>query len=126
MPEADVDIYPDELPKVKDTFQKLQQRFTNTPMLGDSTDQFDRVAAEMFAEIGFRVEIDWFEERTKGGILTGTFVPRIILTERIRPEEETDHSRVQWGVVKGLADGQPGYIREDGSKHEEPRKKPIF
>ena len=36
------------------------------------------------------------------------------MTGRNKVEEETDHDRVQWGVVKGLADGQPGYVREDG------------
>lgn len=36
------------------------------------------------------------------------------------------HSRVQWGVVNGLVDGQKGYIREDGPAQKQLIKKTIY
>jgi hypothetical protein len=54
------------------------------------------------------------------------WLPQVEVIGRSRPEEETDHDRVKWGVVKGLADGQPGYVRADGTKHEDPKSKLIL
>jgi hypothetical protein len=53
-------------------------------------------------------------------------LPHVELVGRNRSQGETDHDRVRYGVVHGLADGQKGYIRADGSKHEDPIRRDIL
>jgi hypothetical protein len=54
------------------------------------------------------------------------YVPRISISGRTRKETEIDHDRMQHDIVSGLADGIKGYIREDGTEHEEPIRKTIY
>ena len=117
--------YPDEYPKLQRAGELLQRRFHNTVFTEETMNQFMQAAAELFGEAGWRIGVDW-DQAVHPATGESVTLPKIIFQERISPEEETDHNRVQWGVVKGLADGQPGYVRADGSKHEEPRKKLIY
>lgn len=121
----DVEPYPDELPKVKDAFEKLSKLFANTAFSDAVQGQFDAAAKDLFGKAGFLVDVEWYGTRV-AGLETPTVVPRVVITGRVKPEDETDHDRVRFGVVTGLADGQPGYIRPDGTLSEEPRKKDII
>jgi hypothetical protein len=95
--------------------------------------EFTQAAKEEFGKVGFEVSVAWkqvYEKNTSPLVLTeeiptGVWIPYVSIEGRITKEEETDHDRFKWGVVKGLADGQPGYVREDGSKREDPIKKII-
>lgn len=123
MPE--IEPYPDELPKIKDAFEKLYGLFANTAYTDAAQDQLTAAARDLFGKAGFTVEVEWYGTRV-AGLETPTVVPRVVITGRTRKEEETDHDRIRFGVVNGLADGQKGYIRPDGSLSEEPRKKEII
>lgn len=123
MPEF-VEPYPDELPRIKDAFERLSALFSHTPYTDAMQDQLGAAANDLFGKAGFTVEVEWYGTKF-AGLETPTKVPRVIITGRVKPEAETDHDRIRFGVVTGLADGQPGYIRPDGTLSEEPRKKDI-
>ena len=53
------------------------------------------------------------------------FVPKIRIVGRTKHETETDHDRLKFEITHGMADGQAGYIREDGTKTEDPIRKII-
>lgn len=121
------DIYPDEEHKLREAEARLQARFEFTTGFG-STDRrlLEQAAAELFGEVGWKVHVTWKEILTKSGTSTDVWLPGIELVGRVKPEEELDHDRYKWGVVKGLADGQAGYIREDGTLREDPKSKLIL
>ena len=122
---SELEPYPDELPRIKDAFEKLSALFANTAYSDAAQDQFDAAARDLFGKAGFTVEVEWYGTKI-GGLETPTVVPRVAITGRTRKEDETDHDRIKFGVVNGLADGQKGYIRPDGSLSEEPRKKDFI
>jgi hypothetical protein len=121
----DISPYPDEYNRLTTASERLSREFEFTHFSETNKRVFEMAAHNEFGEAGFTIEIDW-KEIYKNGTPTGVWLPGIEITGRNKVEEETDHDRVKWGVVKGLVDGQSGYIREDGSRHEEPRKKDIL
>ena len=123
----DVEPYPSELPKVKRVFERLQAEFANTPMTSTNQRIFEMAVSNQFGEIGFTTEIEWFQVGLSDDEddLIPMFIPKVRITGRTRHETETDHARLQWEITHGMADGQKGYIREDGSKREDPIKKII-
>ena len=52
-------------------------------------------------------------------------VPSISIVGRTQREESTDFERMQQEIVSGELDGQVGYLREDGTRREDARKKDI-
>lgn len=126
MPEPDFEPYPSELPKIKKAFERLQREFSNTPMTSSSQRHFDLMASNLFGEAGFRVHVEWRELAQVDGGSLGIHQPLVTLTGRVKAEEETDHDRLQWDIVHGLADGKKGYLREGGVLSEEPIKKNIY
>ena len=135
MSSPDLNIYPDEMVKLQLAQTELERRFEfATSLIGDAQRaEFADAAKTEFAKAGFEVSVEWKQlyEKEEHPLLvnrevpTGVWFPYINIEGRVKPEEETDHDRFQWGVVKGLADGQKGYVREDGSKREDPIKKII-
>jgi hypothetical protein len=126
MTSPDLDIYPDEQGKIQYVYEKLSRQFEFTPIKGDSDKKiFEMAVNNDFGEIGFRVVVTW-KQLYEGGIPTGVFLPGIEIIGRNKNEQEHDHDRHKWGVVKGLADGQAGYVREDGTYREDPIKKLIL
>lgn len=125
-PEA-VDIYPSEVPKVQAALQRLQETFArklvDDPQ--DAASHFNQMAVNVFGEIGFEVEVEWYEAKENPLGPATMYVPRVSIVGRIRKETEVDHERMQYDIVTGKADGVAGYIREDGSEHEDPIKKII-
>lgn len=133
-PEA-VEIYPSELTKIQATLADLQsywlQKRVDDP--ADAAEAFNQMAVNKFGEIGFEVKVDWLEAKTKDGEVHNPFapgvplyVPEVSISGRTRKEEEVDHDRLQSEITSGLVDGRKGFIREDGSWHEEPIKKIIL
>ncbi len=125
MTTPDFTPYADEIIKMGEVLNKLSKAFDFSSFSETNKAILDIAAHEEFAKIGIEVAVDW-REIWKNGIPTGVWLPSIEPIGRTRPESERDYDRDRFGVVKGLADGQPGYIRADGSRHEEPRKKDIF
>ena len=126
----DFEPYPDELQKIAIVMAKLSNAFDFSHFNETNKSIFEIAAHEEFASIGIEIRVNWQQIHEKHDLVqevpTGVWLPGIEPIGRVKKESETDHERVQWGTVKGLVDGQPGYIREDGSRHEEPRKKDIL
>lgn len=129
--QPDLTLYPDEQRKIEVVLAKLSNFEFGR---GEAEDKrlFEMAAHTEFGEIGLKVSITWQEIykesplSKQGAIATGVHLPQVEIEGRVTNEEETDHDRFKWGVVKGLADGQPGYVREDGSKREDPISKIIL
>jgi hypothetical protein len=127
MSEAEIEPYPDELPKIKKAFERLQQEFANSPMTASSRRHFDMSAANLFGEAGFKVNVVWRELATTEGRSLEIHQPLVTLIGRVTPESETDHDRLQHNIRAGLADGKKGVIDVNtGILKEEPSKKLIF
>lgn len=125
--EPDFEPYPDELPKIKSAFERLQREFANTPMTSSSQRHFEMSASNLFGEAGFKVNIQWRELFSLAGISLGMHQPLLTLTGRVKPELETDHDRLQHNIRAGLADGVKGVIDPNtGVLKEEPKKKTIY
>jgi hypothetical protein len=119
-----VEPYPTEIPKIHHAFSELTRRFSNKKFTDSSVDEFRRAAVELFGQAGFEVDVAWDEVR-QNGIATGLYMPEVTICGRIRNEIETDHERMQWEITHGLLDGKAGYVREDGTLREDPKKKQI-
>ena len=127
MSEAEIEPYPSELPKIKKAFERLQQEFANTPMTSSSKRHFDLMASNLFGEAGFKVNVTWRELASVDGSSLDVHQPLVTLIGRVKPETETDHDKLQWDIVHGLADGKKGYIDVNtGTLKEEPSKKNIY
>jgi hypothetical protein len=125
MSEVDFEPYPDELGRIAAAFEKIQTEFEFTPLTETNRRLFEMAVATELGEAGFLTAVKW-QEVYKNDTPTGVFIPTVQLTGRNRREQETDHDRIRFGVVKGLADGQPGYVREDGQRREDPLRKNIY
>jgi hypothetical protein len=125
--EAEIEPYPDELPKIKKAFERLQREFSNTPMTSSTQRHFEMSASNLFGEAGFKVHVEWRELAAVDGASLGVHQPLVTLTGRVTPEQETDHDRLQHNIRAGLADGVKGVIDVNtGLIKEEPSKKIIY
>lgn len=122
------DLYASEKRDLKIAMLNLE-RFEFT--VGNETEQkrqFEQAAREELGKAGFTGHVHWEEvvKRTAlGDFPTGVWCPSLQDVHRIKEESETDHDRMQHDIVTGKFDGIKGYIREDGSKREDPIKKII-
>lgn len=98
--------------------------------------QFTEECVHRCAEAGFGVDVEWEWDDPKTGECSpnaGEYAddwniywnPRIVVHERFDKGFQFDHERQQTEVASGILDGKKGYIREDGSWHEDPLKKII-
>jgi len=100
--------------------------------------QFEERAKDRCAEIGLIVSVMWTWDDpedpdnfspTVGDNEDDTniyWLPKMIFEGRINKITEIDHDRMRHEIVTGEADGQPGYVREDGTKREDPIKRNIL
>lgn len=125
MTEPDFTLYPDENEKVARVLLELE-KFEFGP--GNDADRkvFDMAVANEFGKIGIKARVNWTEICSVTGGPTGVWQPGIELYGRTKGESETDHDRMKHGIVHGLDDGIKGYVREDGSLHEDPIRKNIY
>ncbi len=125
-PEA-VEVYPSEMPKIKAALKSLEDMFArkvvDDPLA--AAEAFNQAAGNVFHDLGFIVEVEWFEAKENPYGEAKMHIPRVSIAGRVRRESEVDHDRMRHDVVTGLADGRPGYIREDGTEHEDPIRKVI-
>ena len=83
-------------------------------------------ARNLFGDAGMEIHIEWMQAMDpETGEELPFKAPSVTITGRVKKEEERDHDRVRHDIVTGKADGVAGYIREDGTKSEEPIKKLI-
>lgn len=122
------DLYADEKQALRKAMLALESfEFTE----GNETEmkrRFEQACATELGKAGFTAVVHWEEivKRTPlGDYPTGIWQPSVMDVHRIKEEAETDHDRIRHGIVTGLDGGTPGYIREDGTVHDEPRKKII-
>jgi hypothetical protein len=123
-PPPDVEPYADERKKIKEVGTILQNKFYGKRFTEKTMIEFTKAAQEMYADIGFLVGVDWYAAVVPSTGETTT-IPNILIQGRVNPLEETDHDRIRHEVVTGQYDGVAGYIRGDGTKSEEPRRKLI-
>ncbi len=129
-----------ELNKLK-TAMQIKYGVRGASTVAEETAQHERFTNEMIhrcAELGFRVMVEWEWEDEKTGKRSPDvsdvpndmnlyWNPRVTVMERIdKATGEFDHERQQHEVASGILDGKKGYIREDGTWHEEPLKKNIY
>jgi len=124
-PPPDVEPYADERAQIKEVGVILQNKFRNKVFTEKRMIEFVKAAQEMYADIGWLVGVDWYQAVIPSTGETTT-IPNVLVMGRVNPLESIDHDRVQHEIVTGKMDGQVGYIRADGSKHEDPRKKNIY
>jgi len=120
-----VEPYPDEWPKIQFAYARLEREFEFTPLTELTKRQFENACHNEMGKAGFVIQIAWSEILDEAGKPTGVLSPILQFIDRTDKESETDHDRIRHGVVKGLDGGTPGYVREDGTVSEEPRKKNI-
>lgn len=126
----DTEPYPSEVPALKGAMEKLNKKFQGQRFDEESMVAFMEAARDIFGEIGWLIGVDWMDARVTGVDVesapsTGITIPRVVIQGRVHAEEETDHDRYRHEVVTGQADGVKGYVRADGSKHEDPISKTI-
>lgn len=118
--------YYSEALKIVEVTNKLNRIFAYSGEEPWTQRQFETAAHNMYGDIGIEVRIDWLQAMDPDTGETLPFkAPEVIPIGRVKKESERDHDRVKFEVTSGLADGQAGFIREDGSKREDPIKKTI-
>jgi len=126
----DFQLYEDEIPKLSHVMTRLSNAFDFTHFTDTNKAIFEVAAHEEFARIGIEIVVNWQQvHRAKEDGTeepTGVWLPGIEPVGRVIKESETDHDRVRFGIVHGLGGGQPGYIRADGRKTEDPIRKDIL
>ena len=86
-------------------------------------DRFETLARDKFGAIGFVVRVNWTAFESEG--MPGrAYLPTIDFVART-DEEVTDYDEIKHQTAAGLADGRKGYIREDGTWHEDAIRKNI-
>jgi hypothetical protein len=97
---------------------------------------FENEARNRCAEIGLIIEVLWSWEDEKTGQQSPDvssdptdhnlyWNPKLIVTGRTDKLPEFDHEKQQFEVTRGVL-GDPGFIREDGTKREDPKKRDIY
>ena len=125
MSRPDFELYPDEYEKIGIALTKLGNAFEFANFSDTNKAIFNIAVSEEFAKIGLTAAVHWQEIVNVDGEGTGVWLPGVEPTGRTTPESERDHDRIKYGIVKGLDGGPGGYVREDGTVHDEPRKKLI-
>jgi len=137
------DLYPSERNAVRSITHQLTSELLYRPATILFTQdmmrrQFEERARNRCGEIGLNISVLWeWDDPDDPDNFSPTvsdneddnniyYLPNIIIESRIKPLTEVDHDRMRHEIVTGEADGQPGYVREDGTKHEDPIKRNIL
>jgi hypothetical protein len=89
---------------------------------------FEIEARQRFAEIGLVVShVQWDADVADDPNDQNLYwIPKPIISARVDKIEEVDHNRMAHEIQHGLLDGQPGFVREDGTRREDPKSKTIY
>jgi hypothetical protein len=119
--------YYSELPKIQKAAETLNRIFAWSGEEPHTEAQYETTARNLFGDAGFEIAIEWMQAMDPEDLEELPFkVPSVMITGRVQKEEERDHERLKYEIQAGMADGQPGVIREDGSKREDPIRKSIY
>lgn len=120
-----VELYPSELNEIKLLSARLQRKYGFTKMDESRRAEFTNEVEDEFGKLGLRARVTWTID-VSGDLDTNIFhVPTVSIAGRTERNAETDFERIQQEVVSGESDGKVGYIREDGTRREDVRKKNI-
>lgn len=119
-----VELYPSELNEVKMLSARLQKKYGFKSFDAGTREQFEKETVESFAELGIKARVTWRVDVSGGADKQLFHVPTVEVVGRVS-KEQIDHERYQREVVSGELDGVVGYVREDGSRREDPRKKQL-
>lgn len=118
--------YYSELPKIKAAADKINAIFAWSGEEPWTESQYETTARNLFGDAGFEIHLEWMQAMDpQTGEELPFKAPSVTITGRTKKETERDHDRLKHEITHGLADGQAGYLREDGSKHEDPIKRII-
>lgn len=137
------ELYPTERNAILSIKHELMSEMAYRPSSFTFTDdmmkrRFEEQAKERLAEIGFVVETNWtWDDPDNPDSFSPTvsddpndkniyWLPQLQIVARIDKKHEVDHDRIKHEVTHGEADGKSGFIREDGSKHEDSKSKLIL
>lgn len=125
------DLYDSERKKLQEILYKLRLKHSFRGVVGfkqeaDIKFAFEQEAIGRCAELGLIVNIQWDPEVSDDpGDNNLYWNPRVIVADRVTKLAEYDHDQQQWEITHGVIE-EPGFIRADGTIHEEPKKKEIF
>ena len=147
-PEGVAELYPTEKNALKNMVAGMMRAhsFKGVVTIKRETEikqAFTNEVRARCAELGLRVDVLWeweSDEKDPDGFpLVQSpavssdpndnslyWVPKVVVTARIDKVGETDHDRYRFEVINGMDGGTPGYIREDGTRREDLRKKNIY
>lgn len=86
--------------------------------------KYETEAINRYNEIGYEIDITW--ERLPSPLPSLTALQPLITILGKLFQHETDYDKIKHDIVTGRVDGQAGYVREDGTLREDPKKKTIY
>jgi hypothetical protein len=106
-----LDLYDSDVEKIFKVLARLQDR---ARYRRHNYDDFDREIRETFAEIGFTVEVNWYEFERDGQKQDGA-MPEVTVTGRTDSAFAFDKDRQVHEVTKNILDvpGETGVIKTD-------------
>lgn len=120
-----VELYPSEINEIKVLSARLQRKFGFKKMTDNVRSEFVKEVEGEFEKIGLRAQITWSLDVSGNNDNSIFHVPTVSIAGRTERNKETDFDRIQSEIVDGEADGQLGFLREDGTRREDARKKNI-
>lgn len=120
-----VELYPSELNEIRSLSARLQSKYGFKQFNESVRSQFTHEVEDSFEKIGLIARVMWSLDVSGHNDQNLFHVPSISIVGRTQSEESTDFERMQQEIVSGELDGQVGYLREDGTRREDARKKDI-
>lgn len=125
------DLYDSEQKKLREILYKLRLKHsfrgvTSIKQEADIKFAFEQEAIGRCAEIGLIVSIQWDPEVSDDPSDNNLYWnPRVIVGSRVTKLVEFDHDQQQYEITHGVLE-EPGFLRADGTVHEDPKRKDIF
>jgi hypothetical protein len=106
------DLYDHEVANIIKVQERLRERYSGEMR---NYTAFEDEARNRFAEIGFIVQVDWYEFSVGGQLQEGAALPEITITSRTARPGEFDHDRQVSEATSNLLEipGEEGVIRTD-------------
>lgn len=124
---TDFEPYYSEIPVIMAITEKLNRIFAWSGEEPWTERQFEQSAQNLYGDAGFEITIGWMQAMDpETGEELPFKAPEVTIVGRVKKESERDHDRLKHEITSGMADGQAGYVREDGSRREDPIKKVII
>lgn len=120
-----IELYPSEMNEVKLLSARLQRKYGFKQLTQSVRDEFTKEVEGEFEKIGLRARVTWTVDVSGDTDMDLFHIPTVSIVGRTERNKETDFDRIQREIVDGELDGKTGYIREDGSRREDARKKDI-